>query len=195
MEDLSIPQELLDEAGEGFGKRNLTVPKEAEQKRKKGWTRFVEHVVVEDAFREVKDTDSGHKHTVFTLATRVLAREGTVNTGKPLFVWPRINYASLADPDPDRKNGQKIMSMGSIRRLKSLVIASGVDLQDSGGLSGELLNVYFPLKDSFDVEGGDVVRSPLVEKRFIVSISDNANSQWNDENRQEVESFQMITEE
>jgi hypothetical protein len=192
MENLSIPQELLDEAGDILsGGFNLKVPKEAEARRTKGFARFTEKVVVEDAYRETVEKN-GNTQTVFALKTKVLPREGGINTGRMFNVWNRINYLALADADPDNVNGQKKMSMGAIRRLKSLVIATGISLEN--GLNGDLLATLFPAKDSFEVDGGDVVKSPLVEKKYLVSINDNANSTYNGENNQEANSFALDEE-
>lgn len=194
MENLSIPKELLDEAGEALTQGfNLKVPPASEEARKNGYARFSETVVVEDAYRETVEKN-GNTQTVFALKTRVLPSDGTINAGRMFNVWNRINYKEAADPDPDNKNGQKKMSMKAIRVLKSLIIASGVDLAETGGMSGDLLAAYFPVKDSFDVDGGEVQRSPFIEKKYLISISDNANSQWNGENNQEAESFQLVAD-
>lgn len=182
MEDLTIPKELMTEAEDMLNSSyNLRVPPAAEAARKNGYAQWSEVIVIEDAYHEVAEKN-GNVHTIFALKSRVLPAGNTVNGGRSHTVFNRINYAALA---AGSEEGQRKMSLGSVHRLKQIAVAAGLDIETTG-LTGDILSTLFPLQGTADDMGGN---KPLVSRRFVVSIRDNANKKYNNENQQDTVAF------
>jgi len=182
MEDLTIPKELMAEAEDMLNQSfNLKVPPGAEAQRKNGYAQWSEVIVIEDAHHEVVEKN-GNVHTVFSLKSKVLPAGDTVNGGRSHTVFNRINYPALAAGGDD---GQRKMSLGSVHRLKQIAVAAGLDIEETG-LTGDILSTLFPLQGTAtDMSGG----SPIIAKRFVISVRDNANRKYNNENQQDTVAF------
>ncbi len=182
MEDLSIPIELMKEAEDMLStKYNLKVPPGAEAARKNGYAQWPEVVQIDSAYREEVEKN-GNTHMVFAIKSSVLPSEGTVNAGRNHPMFNRINYAALSSGGDD---GQRKMSLGSVHRLKQIAVAAGIDIEATG-LTGDILSTLFPVQGTAE----DMSEaSPLVGKRFVISMRDNAGRKWKDENQQDTVAF------
>ncbi len=184
MEDLGIPKELLDEAAEMFGGGfQLTVPPDAEKRRKKGYARWTEIVTVQKAYREAKLTEAGDTHMIYAVQCQIMPAGETKNGGRSHTAFNRVNYDAIEAGD--KENGQYKMSRGAVGKLRGVALAAGIDISTTG-LTGEILTALFPLKDVEDHT------SPLAEKVFKVSFTDNENKKWQGNNKQTIDAWAPV---
>ena len=188
LDKYKLPQELAREAenlmSSGY---HLNVPTEANNNRKKGRARWTEYVSVEDAFAEEKQSKAGDTHVIFTLVTKVLAGAlDNLNVGAPYRMTLRVNFEAL---DRDESDGQRKMSMGSIRKLKQLLTAVGYDFQPGDDLTTALSEV-FPEQGNGP---GISQESPAVGLHLALSFVDNDDpaKTFNGKNAQEVEAIAL----
>ena len=129
---------------------------------------------MEDAHHEVKGD-----HTIFVLKVKVLP--DSVNTGRVKTEFMRVNFPALKD-GPE---GQRMMSIITIRKLKSIAEAAGLETSD--GLTSDILSALFPAQGETD--------SILLGQRFVMTYADNSNKKRNDENQQDLEAAAPAPEE
>jgi len=188
LDKYKLPQELAREAenlmSSGY---HLNVPTEANNNRKRGRARWTEYVQVEDAFCEEKPSKAGDTHVIFTLVTKVLAGAlDNINVGSPYRLSMRVNFESLP---LDASNGQRKMSMGSIRKLKQVLTAVGYSFDEGQDLTPMLAEVFPEQGSANHTDGG----SPLVGLHLAFGLMDNDDpvKMFNGKNAQEVESIAL----
>lgn len=181
-DDLNFSPAELDAAEKLVG-YNLRIPKSAVVKGSR--SSWLETVVVEEAVREDKESSSGAAHTVFSMKAKVIP--GPVesdNIGRYRTEYLRINQGALKGrTDTSGKNSpqnEAQMSAMSLKKLKQIAVAAGLDL--SGGLTADVLNVLFPVRDT----GVSVLSG---SKLAVTVTNNNAKQQPNGEDQQEFSAF------
>lgn len=180
-----VPTNLVQEAENlAMGGFHLKVPAYAAEKRRKGRARWTEYAVIENAYYE-EDAEKGH--TNFLLITKILPDDSSVNVGATYRVTLRVNFASLEN---DPKDGQRMMSMGSIRKLKEIAAIAGA-YEEGADLTGEILETLFPPQGSAEDMGAS---SPLVGCKVVMAMVDNNDPAklFNGKNQQECEAFAAL---
>ena len=149
---MSIPPEAVANADKSGGFL-LLVPDHAERDNR-GVTRWTETIVIESAKRSEVVGKDDQQNTVFTVKAKVLPTEGTVNAGKTLMLWMRINFGALAgrtDTSGKKDAGkQRTMSNMSLKKLNQFARATGIDL--SAGWTPEIFDALFPLDTALNGE-------------------------------------------
>ena len=97
MEDLGIPQSLMEDAAKMFsgGDFQMKVPPVAEAKRKDGRARWAEVFIVGQGYREVLESKAGDEHVVFSVKGQVVPAGDTLNGGKTHVARMRCNYKAM----------------------------------------------------------------------------------------------------
>jgi hypothetical protein len=185
LSDMNLtPEELA--ASDSLSGFNLQVPAIAEAGRKKGVARWTEYAVVEDAYREDAAGGEGQDRTVLILQAKVIPG-GTddVNVGRVNSQFLRVNFGVLKGRTDTVGQGdinkEKTMTSMSMKKVKQLIVASGLDL--SAGITGEVFNALFPI--AANSAGG-----LLIGQRLTLGMKDDANRKApSGANGQEVENF------
>lgn len=161
----------------------LTPPDDARVSTAKNgdvYKRWVEGVTIDKTWREA--TKSGLVSAVVQMTVRV----GYPNAGKK--VWARhvlnLGLLSGAVSEEQAGRGHVFMNTNSINAISSLLAATGYQ-PTTGGLTGRLLNLVFPVKEQPGAE------SPLKGKAVIVNLVDSPNKgeQARTPTRTQVESY------
>lgn len=176
IDDLSLPEDLeaaVKELSESQG-FNFKVP-EGTVPAGKGFLRWKEAVVIEEAYREPKD---GRDNWVsYVIGLKVLP--DSPNAGKTKKNWSQIDLNALRTGEP---NNMAIMNRISLSLLRSLVVA----------LLGPVDNVLETLNQCFPPRGED---SPIAGQKAVLRVSENPNKKdYNDENQQNFDGFLPLTE-
>jgi hypothetical protein len=166
---------------------NLQVPASVGRDGK-GYARWNEIGVVEGAFREDKPGTEGQVRKQFTAKVKIVpAGADSINVGKVKLERMLVNFGALKGVKGAEGAGslddEKGMSARSIKKIKQLAVAAGLDL--SAGVTGMVLDALFPIENT--------TPSVLLGTRLALSMSDGPNKKRPEYgNNQNVDNFLRI---
>lgn len=176
------------DAAEKMSGFNLIVPDSAEASRTdNGVARFVVPcATVVSVGNEEKTNKNGVVRAQFTIKLKIKNMpEVRENVGKVQTVFMLINWDVL-NGVTDVPSGDVTMNNITVKKIKSIVNALNLELDENGDIPVELLELLFSATDS-----------PLVNQEFALEISDRPNTKEeykNKGNQQEVETFLPVME-
>ena len=128
------------------------------------YKRWVEGVTVEKTWREAANGG------LIVAVVQMKVRAGFPHAGRKAFARHTLNFPLLLgqEVDPNIKEKHEFMNNNSVNALTTLMKATGYQ-PEQGGLSGRLLNMMFPIKDS------PAANSPLWGKSVMANFVDQPN--------------------
>lgn len=166
---------------------NLIVPSTVARDGK-GYARWNEIGTIESASREDQTGNHGEQRIQFTAKIKIVPSGGpnNDNVGKTKYERMLVNFGVIKGKAGAEGSGdagsEKIMSAMSIKKIKQLAVAAGLDL--SAGVTGAILDALFPLENT--------TASLLLGMRLALSISDVASGNPKYGNNQNVDNFLKI---